>query len=390
MDVKLNTSKKTGERLFCSKPFQWFEVFQGNEIGDIYLCCPTWLNKIVGNLQHQTVAEIWNGEKAQEIRRSIQDGSFRYCDRKTCPYLQTETGPVQRVEDITDQDLKDAIEGDLTILPYGPRAINCSYDRSCNLSCPSCRSELIIEDKNKDQILSTQNRIQTEALTDAHLLYITGSGDPFGSPYFRRWLQTMKLADMPNLKEIYLHTNAMSWTPRMWETIPPDIRLLIRDTEISIDAATAKTYSINRRGGDFTKLTDNLKFISSLRKNGSLRNVKISMVVQENNFLEMPAFVDLGRRMAFDNVFFTQLINWGTYAEDDYAARCVHLPAHPRHGELRDLLKDETFDDPIVQLGNLTDIRPVAPARRKAPGLLPGWKKAIPGTLSARVAGIWQ
>src|SRR3989304_7631169 len=82
------------KQLFCSKPFKWFEVFRWNQTAEVYLCCAGWLDTSIGRLQYQTIEEIWNGEKAQEIRRSILDGSFKYCNRSLCPYLQTATGPV--------------------------------------------------------------------------------------------------------------------------------------------------------------------------------------------------------------------------------------------------------------------------------------------------------
>jgi MoaA/NifB/PqqE/SkfB family radical SAM enzyme len=327
-----------------------------NKTGDVYMCCPSWLETPIGNLQTQSVEEIWNGKKAQEIRRSILDGSFRYCNFSRCPFLQTVTEPVQKVEDVTDEDLKAVIDNQLTILPYGPREINCSYDRSCNLSCPSCRTEIIVENKNKQQILEVQNKIHNEALKDAHLLYITGSGDSFGSPFFREWLQTMKREDMPNLRMIHLHTNGLLWTPKMWSTIGEDIRELIKSAEISIDAASSETYSINRRGGSFERLLKNLEFIGSLRKSGPLEWLGISMVVQENNFLEMSDFVNLGKRFSVDTVYFSQLVNWGTYSEEEYCSRAVHLPDHPRHSELADLLKMGIFKEPLVALGNLTEI----------------------------------
>jgi organic radical activating enzyme len=346
-----------GEQLFCSKPFKWFEITQVNGMGEVFLCCPSWLDTPVGNLLHQPVEEIWNGEKVQEIRRSILDGSFRYCIRSRCAFLQTVSGPVEKVIDVQDEDSRTAIENQLAVLPYGPRQINCSYDRSCNLSCPSCRTEVMIEYERKDQILRIQDRIQHEAFKDADYLYITGSGDPFGSPFFRKWLQTMKGADMPNLAEMRLHTNAQLWTPRMWRTIAEDVRHLIKSAEISIDAASPETYAINRRGGSFETLLENLAFIAMLLKNGPLRQVTISMVVQENNFREMPDFVRLGKRFGFDTVYFSQLVNWGTFSEGEFRRRAIHLPTHPRHAEFVELLQNAVFDDPVVHLGNLTGIR---------------------------------
>jgi organic radical activating enzyme len=345
------------KRLFCSKPFKWFEVTQLNERGSTYLCCPSWLDTSIGNLRYQSVEEIWNGKKAQEIRRSILDGSFKYCNYARCSFLQTVSGPVESVEDVQDEDLKEVIEKELTILPYGPREIVCTYDQSCNLSCPSCRAQVIVESKSKQQILEIQRKIQSEALRDAYYLHITGSGDPFGSPFFRKWLQTMKREDMPGIKRIHLHTNAQLWTPKMWSTLSEDIRPFITSTDISIDAASAETYAINRRGGRFEKLLENLEFISTLRKNGPLNHIRMSMVVQENNFREMPDFVRLGKRFNFDLIYFGQLVNWGTFSEEEFTRRAVHFPEHPRHSEFVDLLQNEIFKEPGVYLGNLSAIR---------------------------------
>ncbi|MCC6326135.1 MAG: hypothetical protein DCC43_07825 [Candidatus Brocadia sp.] len=342
-------------RLFCSKPFTWFEITHLNKIGEVFMCCPAWLDTSIGNLQDQSVQEIWNGKKAQEIRRSILDGSFTYCNHSRCAFLQTVSGPVAKVEDVKDEDLHAVIEKELTILPYGPRQIICTYDKSCNLSCPSCRTKLIIERRNKKQILKIQDKIQNEAIQDAYYLHITGSGDPFGSPFFRKWLQTMKREDIPRVKIIHLQTNAQLWTPKMWGTIAKDIQHLIKNADISIDAANPETYAINRRGGSFERLLNNLEFISTLRKNGPLEWVGISMVVQENNFREMPDFVRLGKRFHFDTVYFSQLVNYGTYSEEEFRNRAIHFPTHSRYSEFLGILKDEIFHDPLVHLGNLTE-----------------------------------
>jgi MoaA/NifB/PqqE/SkfB family radical SAM enzyme len=364
-------------RLFCSKPFTWFEVStKGANVqrkGDVYMCCPSWLDTSIGNLADQSVEEIWNGENAQKIRESILDGSFKYCDASKCAFLQTASGPVQPVEAVEDKTLKTVIAEGLTKLPYGPKEVICSYDSSCNLSCPSCRFEVFIEHESKEQILALEEKLRSEALKDATFLYITGSGDPFGSPYFRKWLQTMKKSEMPNLKEIRLHSNAQLWTPGLWNTIPEEIRELITSAEISVDAACAATYSVNRRGGDFDKLLRNFEFISSLLKNGPLKSVTISMVVQENNFQEMPDFVRLGQRFGFDVIYFSQLVNWGTFSSKDYANRAVHLPKHPKHSEFVELLQGEIFDQPEVHLGNLTEIRNSPTGKAEQPKI---WAKA--------------
>lgn len=351
------------DKLFCSKPFEWFEISRSTEEGQAFLCCPSWLDKPVGNLLRQSVAETWNSPEAADVRRSILDGSFEYCNAARCPYLQTRSGPVQPVSAVSDPLMRKAIDEQLTILPWGPVNVIASYDRSCNLSCPSCRTRLIMENDQEDRILTIQGKLNDEALKEARVLYITGSGDPFGSPYFRKWLQTMKRSDMPRLETIHLHTNGLLWTRRVWETIPPEIRALVRWADISIDAATPATYAVNRRGGEFGRLLENLAFISSeLRPAGPLEWLGMSMVVQENNFAEMIPFIEMGKRFRVDTVYFHQLVNWGTFTDQEFADRAIHLPGHPRHREFLEVLRDPVFGDPIVYVANLTTTRQSAQA----------------------------
>ena len=305
------------------------------------MCCPGWLDTPIGNLLNNTVEEIWNGKMAQQIRQSILDGTFKYCNKSKCAFLQNMTGPVKKIENIEDREFKNAIEQGLTLLPYGPRQVNCCYDRSCNLSCLSCRTNVIIEIEREEEILGIQDKIIKEIFPDIQYLYIAGFGDPFGSPYFRKWLQSMKREEMPSLNEIHFHTNAILWNRKLWNLIKEDVRQMVKSAEISIDAASPKTYSLNRRGGSFQVLLKNLNFIAELRKNEPLKHVTISMVVQDNNFQEMPDFIKIGKHFGFDTVYFSQLFNWGTFSHKEFLSRAIHYPSHPRHKEFLDLLEKE-------------------------------------------------
>ncbi len=346
-------------RLYCSKPFECLEV---HEEGRAYLCCPRWLPVAAGELATAGVREIWNGARAREIRRSILDGSFRYCDREACPWLAGRSGPVSRLEDVRSPALRLAIRKNSDRLPRGPREINAAFDRSCNLSCPSCRSSVIVETGKRERLRALRETIEREALPDADLLYITGSGDPFGSPFFREWLRGLNRDRAGGLKAVRLHSNGLLWTREAWEGLPVSVRALIASAEISIDAATPETYAENRRGGSFERLLENLRFIGGLRRSGALRSLDFSMVVQENNFAQMPDFARLGRRFGADRVFFGRLENWGTFSAAEYSRRAVHRPEHPRNRELRNVLAEPILAEPFVRLGNLAGLPAAAAA----------------------------
>jgi pyruvate-formate lyase-activating enzyme len=342
-----------GRKLFCSRPFTHLEVSTKPERGSAFMCCPSWLPKSIGNLAQSSLEDVWNGAAARSIRRSILDGSFRHC-APVCPFLQTKTGFVQYADEVVDQEMQRVVRDGPEVLPHGPRVVGAAFDWSCNLSCPTCRSRHIIEREAEDEIIALQEKLTAETFKDLRMLYITGSGDAFGSPYFLSWLRRMRLAEFAEMR-IHLHTNAQLWTPRIWQKIPADVRERVASAEISIDAARETTYLQNRRGGDWQRLLDNLAFISTLRSAGPLSWVKIHMVVQENNFEEMPQFVELGKRFGFDAVYFSRLLDWEVLSKAEIEARSVHKAGHPRHAEFLRVLKDPMLSDPIVLLGNLSE-----------------------------------
>ncbi len=63
----------------------------------------------------------------------------------------------------------------------------------------------------------------------------------------------------------------------------------------------------------------------------------------------------LGQTFGFD-IYFTSLVNWGTFSEKEFRRRAIHLPEHPKHNELNELLQDEMFRQEDVSIGNLTGI----------------------------------
>jgi len=136
--------------------------------------------------------------------------------------------------------------------------------------------------------------------------------------------------------------------------IPESIRERITSAEISIDAASPETYAINRRGGAFDTLLENLAFVAELRRDGPLRSLKISMVVQENNVHEMVDFVRLGQRFGADIVYFGRLVDWGTFTPSEFRRRAIHRSDHPRHPDLLAALAHPVMQDNCVFLGNLT------------------------------------
>ena len=353
----VNTHRKS-EGKFCNKPFDQFEIHPN---GMVSVCCMSWLPEKIGNMKTEEVGEVFNSEKAQKIRESILDGSFKYCDHKLCPYIQN--GSLPNREEVTDARHKSIIKNN-QIKDIEPTFYNLCYDESCNLSCPSCRQKEI--SYYEGGVYETKKKMQGKLIShvfgkphdDYCLINVTGSGDPFGSKLFRELLFGIDGEKFPNVF-FNLQTNGVMFTERYWEKMKK-IQKNINTVLVSYDAGTPETYKITRRGGDWNRLQENMKFLSSLRQENLINELRIDCVVQRKNYKELDKLIKIGIDLKVDKVFFSLLVDWGTWPVNVYERNCVWKDTHPEFGEFVKTLQNPIFDNPIVDLGNLTEYRNVS------------------------------
>ena len=352
LDNSLNTRPDLSNK-FCHHPFDNFEP---HEDGAVAVCCLTWLPYLIGNLQHNTMDEIYNSQKAQDIRASILDGSFKYCDHRVCPHIQNNS--LLNKDQVQYSRHRDIIDNHKVVMNH-PTHINCVYDGSCNLSCPSCRvkkinytsgeqyeTRLMIHDKLMDSLLEKD-------LVDGCSINITGSGDPFASKNFRDFLLEFDGSQYPNVK-IDLQTYGVMFTPKMWRNLHK-IHKNIRVVMISFDAALPSTYNITRRDGDWDLLVENVKFLGIKRSEGFMEHLSLDFVVQDINYKEMPQFVALGKSFGgVDNVSFSMVTNWGTWSDEIFDQRAIWRRDHPEFDTFMQILCSEELQDAdFVDMSNL-------------------------------------
>ncbi len=335
--------KISDQAIICSRPFEWFEVHPD---GSVFLCCPAWLKRPLGNLLRQSVDEIWNGPVAQEIRKTIFNGSFHNCNSKRCPRLGNQTPPVGRLKSVADRRVSKAIAEKNSRLKYLPPQLNLCFDQSCNLTCPSCRVAFRqAQGKELQQAERLAQIILTELAPTAEVITLSGFGDPFGSPTYLQLLRDLDSSPPPRLKKIRLHSNGQLLTEQMWQSLP-NLKERISEVEISLDAATAATYQSNRPGGDFKRLLNNLEFLSC-----QPCKLTLSMVLQQNNWRELEKLLELAERLD-SQVYLSQLVNWGTFSRQEFLRRAVALPQHPENREFISLL-EKVAEHQRIDLGNL-------------------------------------
>ena len=334
---------------FCGNPFEEIEI---RADGKVNTCCSAWMPASIGSIYQHSAAQYWNSIEAAEIRSSVLDGDFSYCSRLYCPKIVQRTLPLK--SDVTVPLHRDCIDNDLIVVDHMPRRVVLSEDRSCNLSCPSCRTNVIQLGKHAtaelDQIFDTKIE---PVLVDANQIKITGSGDPFGSRHFRHVLQRLSSGPVAS-RRIQIQTNGVLMDEKAWT----DLRLEghVSTVWVSVDAARKETYEIVRRGGSFDRLCENLHFLGKLRGEERFDLLRLDFVVQALNFREMPEFVDFARSMGADGVHFLMLRNWGTYTPEEYRRRNIGSPNHAEHDAFIAVLADQRLSSSFVDIGNVEEI----------------------------------
>jgi len=342
--ANLKVEQKNLKGKFCSKPFETLSV---RDDGSCWMCCTSWLPYSIGNLNTQSFEDIWHGEIATTIRESILDGSFRYCNHTVCG-------------DISNNRLEELV-GEPKAVKF-PTHLMFENDASCNLSCPSCRTEKIYDYKGLEyeRKLALHNKIIDAVFAKPHndeiVLDITGSGDPFGSKIFRDFLINFDPTPWPNLI-LDLNTNGVMLTPTYWRRISK-WHNKIRAIRISFDAACEKTYNVVRRGGNWSTLLANCDYINRVIDDYPYIYILTQFVVQDLNYREMIDYANL-ILTRYPNFYYTEfqlVFDWKTWDNNTYNQRTIWKTEHPEYTSFREILNDPIFSNPKIRLGNVANV----------------------------------
>jgi MoaA/NifB/PqqE/SkfB family radical SAM enzyme len=370
--IKLGRGAKLDQSLIASKPKDlngrycrhFFQRAEITAAGRVFMCCPNWLPVIIGDLNTQTMEEIWNSPAARKVRAQLFDGqNWPLCRHATCPKIQNDDLVIMDEIDarradpdpgnynyhqLTDHEVR-AIKNYSTIAEFFPQELQIGTDESCNLYCPSCRASKVMHANGK---MYDKRKFLTDKIFDEILatprwypikMWITGGGDPFGSKIFRERLQSLDLRDRPNT-EIHFQTNGVMLTPKVWDSIS-NIHANIKSIIFSFDAGTKETYETKTRlGGHWDPLCKNVDYIFDNFHNTNIEYLNHNFVVQTCNYREIPDFIEMVNERWVDDgkrdskATFSLILDWGHMS--DYDERAVWKKTHPEHENFLQVLRD--------------------------------------------------
>lgn len=317
---------------YCDRPFRHMYILPD---GRVRSC--SWTDGSIGNLIEQDVDEIWHGEKAERQREAIRNGSFSYCRKTSCPFLENDSLP-----DLSEEEFLEK-----TVTLDRPDDFNVACDYVCNHSCPSCREEVFV---GNDEYHSNVNLMIDKLLPyldGARSITTDGNGDALASVSIMRLLG--KLSPTNKDINVTIETNGALFDEEHWKKIEhlKNYNLSVVVTPNSFDERTFKY--LNGGHDTYNKVIDNLYFLKSLRERNDIKDFQISIVVQDRNFMELPDFAkrcidDFG----VDKVVVKPLYHWFGLSEDLYWHKDVLNPLHPYHKEYMEILKLPILTDEKV------------------------------------------
>jgi hypothetical protein len=320
---------------YCAVPWNQMIIISN---GEIFNCgCPGYLTSSMGN-----ILKLKNTDEFKEIfdnsnvKKDILNLSYRSCRGDVCPIL---------INNINKSKINfDTIT---TRLNKPVKTIYLDIDKSCNLKCPTCRPDIIMEKENPfgQQLLRKVEEIILPAFADNEVqIRISAGGEFLASNLLRNWFLNFNFEKHSNVK-FYLHTNATLLY--QIEDYLYSIANNISDFLVSIDACTEETYSQTRLNGKWENLIKGLEIIQNINKiNPSMRHT-FAFCISSSNYHEVTDFAEFSKKYDARAVQLQTLVRW---AQDDvsWQEQNIFNKDHPKHGKFLEILKNFNFDDPYV------------------------------------------
>jgi sulfatase maturation enzyme AslB (radical SAM superfamily) len=299
--------------------------------------------KFVGNLlKVDSVFDALNSETAQKIRQEISQGRYFYCNNQICSFFKTIDPKIYQTQpvDTAPLELTNSLQNQVQQIPQN---LIFDFDYTCNFQCPSCRTELI--NNNKHHIIRPINtdisyKIKHLIIDKIQLQPVEirwCGGEPFISEVYLDLLEYIALGGKPNIKHI-IQTNGSYLQKKsdLFKKLLPRLKEL----RVSFDAATADTYHKVRTNGQWNTLLENVRWAKEIIDTQQTKTkLSADFVVQADNYKEIPEFVDLCKSLGIEHISFQKMWDWGTWPKEIFNAKNIYNSAHPDYDELVAIFK---------------------------------------------------
>jgi hypothetical protein len=331
-------------RFTCSWPWSTMVMLCDGRM--VCGCADPYGKRVLGDAKADGVSAIWTGERAAGLRRDLNAGGSKFCG--DCPLklpLAKDAAPPER---------------DLQVPPLPSRLyIECTA--ACNISCAQacCAPETGITRTRHAGMLDFElfRRVIDEAGPSLGRVDFFNYGEAF---LHKRAIETCEYikARFPHIY-LYTSTNGLAFTEDQVRRL---VHSGIDEVTFSIDGATADSYAVYRKRGDFGKAIRNLRAAADEKRRAGrdvpFLNWRYILFTHNDSDEEMALARHLAAEMGVDRLCWEVT----DHPEDMYSRRFVAGSAALA------AIRHETWDD-----NNLGNAIPGATPRARidVSGLLP-------------------
>lgn len=271
---------------YCSSPFDTIGIYTNGSVSPCL--CGAWHTYTgnMGNLNDNSLKEIFVNPQFTEFKNTIIDQSFKFCNQQRC-------GRFWNLPNVENLDM-------VRTLPNLPTNIMLGIDNNCNLKCASCRNGNIFNPRINEQAFNILMRLSEayQDFTTDVTVFGDGTGDIFASSAYQKWFRENLY---PKCFKFMITTNGNLITKNI------DLIDQLRDriqVVVSLDAATSTTYK-KVRGGNFEIVLDGITQLVN-------RNIKVltQYVVQYENYKEINDYVSLCQTLGISNIGLQKIVRW--------------------------------------------------------------------------------
>ena len=309
--------------------------------------------------------QVWHSNIMKILRLSMINGTYSFCDEQKCELKRDcgkrtiDTNEVhyhfhRTKEEISFIEQKDQLPKDYIFCDSNynirekkyPDVLMFSYDRTCNLHCPSCRKERYTADRHEQKILEIfTERLEKEVLPYVNRIKVAGDGEAFSSKIYKNIIFNKELSKQ--IPHIGILSNGTLLTPSNFDKLAENYDSI--KIFISMDGCTKETAEKLRAGANFEKWKENMSYLGKKREEGAIDFLAFNFVVQRANYMEMPEYVEMCLGFHADEIKFSQIRNtW--YSKEEFEKMSMFDANGQMKDELIEVVKDKIFQRPEVHL----------------------------------------
>jgi MoaA/NifB/PqqE/SkfB family radical SAM enzyme len=283
-ELSIEEIRKSLPENFCPLPFTHLFLYP---TGKVNPCCES--NYLLGNMKESTVEEIWNGKPLQALREEFLSGNIKTCAHQV-KYKQCHLDN-ERLLRHTDPSV---------IQKNTVQSFDFILNGKCNLECVMCPiwtlpnqvyDSTTFWDEGQETIFPNLKMVKVK------------SGEPFIQKDTYRLIKLISEVNK-DCRWDFTTNGHYKLTPSILEHLD---RIQIDVIKVSIDSLKESVYSQIRKRGDLEKAMATLKGFVDYRNQRLEQDrsfsLGINMAVQQLNWQEPPALIDLCEKDKIDPIF---------------------------------------------------------------------------------------